>query len=90
VVLACAAALHAAQLQNAREPGSVASVALPGLGASTGRVPPEECARYMLAAYRMFLNGELDALQPVAACGPQHRLGDDASGFGADGWANLN
>src|SRR5437764_554559 len=44
VALACAAAFQAIHMQNAREPDSLASVALPGLGANTGRVPPEICA----------------------------------------------
>ena len=44
VALACAAALQAVHMQNAKEPGSIQSVALPGLGANTGRVPVEICA----------------------------------------------
>ena len=32
VALACAAAFQAVHMQNAREPGSIASIALPGLG----------------------------------------------------------
>lgn len=43
VVLACAAAFQVVHMQNAREPGSIQSVALPGLGAQTGRVPEEIC-----------------------------------------------
>src|SRR5262249_6528821 len=39
VALACAAALQAVAMQNSREPGSIRSVALPGLGANTGKVP---------------------------------------------------
>jgi O-acetyl-ADP-ribose deacetylase (regulator of RNase III) len=83
VTLACAAALHAVQLQNAAFPGSIRSVALPGLGARTGRVPPEDCAEYMLAAYRLFLEGELDADQPAGSvCGMWHRM--SISNWGAD------
>ena len=76
VTLACAAALHAVQLQNAAAPGSIRSVALPGLGASTGRVPADDCAAYMLEAYRLLLEGELNAEEPAgASCGLWHRLG---------------
>jgi O-acetyl-ADP-ribose deacetylase (regulator of RNase III) len=51
--LAFAAAIQAARVQNATEPGGIRTVAVPGLGASTGRVPPETCARQMLAAYEL-------------------------------------
>ncbi|MFL5338679.1 MAG: macro domain-containing protein [Gemmataceae bacterium] len=54
VALACAAALQAAVMQNGREPGSIQSLALPGLGANTGKVPPEICADLMWTAYNLF------------------------------------
>lgn len=54
VALACAAALQSVAIQNSREPGSIRSVALPGLGASTGKVPPEICADLMWTAYNLF------------------------------------
>ena len=54
VALACAAAFQAVHMQNAAEPGSVTSVALPGLGAATGRVPPRLCASLMWSAYTLF------------------------------------
>ena len=54
VALACAAALQAACAQNEHEPGSIRSVALPGLGANTGRVPVEICADLMWTAYNLF------------------------------------
>ena len=60
VAVACAAALQAVRLQNATEPGSIRSVALPGLGASTGRVPPRLAAQWMHKAYRLFREQELD------------------------------
>ncbi len=47
VALACAAAFQAVHMQNAREPGTIRSVALPGLGANTGQVPVEICADLM-------------------------------------------
>ena len=54
VALACAAAFQAAHWQNTEEPGSVRSIALPGLGAQTGRVPVEICADLMWTAYDLF------------------------------------
>lgn len=59
VVLAAAAAFQAVRMQNAAQPGSIASVALPGLGANTGRVPPEICADLMWTAYDLFRTAEL-------------------------------
>lgn len=52
--LACAAAFQAVKLQNKKSPGSIASVALPGLGANTGRVPVDICADLMWTGYRLF------------------------------------
>jgi O-acetyl-ADP-ribose deacetylase (regulator of RNase III) len=54
VALACAAAFQAVHMQNARAPGSIGSVALPGLGANTGRVPVEICADLMWTGYDLF------------------------------------
>lgn len=54
VALACAGAFQAVHLQNAESPGSIRSVVLPGLGAQTGRVPPEICADLMWTAYDLF------------------------------------
>ena len=54
VALACAAAFQAIHMQNAVDPGSIQSVALPGLGAATGRVPPRVCANLMWTAYTLF------------------------------------
>jgi O-acetyl-ADP-ribose deacetylase (regulator of RNase III) len=54
VALACAAAFQAIHMQNTREPGSITSVALPGLGAQTGRVPVKTCANLMWTGYTLF------------------------------------
>lgn len=54
VALACAAAFQAVHTQNEAEPGTIRSVALPGLGANTGRVPVEICADLMWTAYNLF------------------------------------
>ncbi len=54
VALACGAAFQAVHTQNEEQPGSIRSVALPGLGANTGRVPAEICADLMWTAYNLF------------------------------------
>jgi O-acetyl-ADP-ribose deacetylase (regulator of RNase III) len=54
VALACAAAFQAVHIQNDKIPGSVRSVAMPGLGAATGRTPVEICADLMWTAYDLF------------------------------------
>lgn len=54
VALACAAAFQAIHWQNQREPGSIQSVALVGMGAATGRVPAQVCANLMWAGYTLF------------------------------------
>lgn len=58
VALACAAAFQAVHMQNAILPGSIRSVALPGLGAATGRVPVEICADLMWTGYNLFRERE--------------------------------
>ena len=55
VALACAAAFQAVHMQNDKSPGSIASVAMPGLGANTGKVPVEICADLMWTGYNLFL-----------------------------------
>jgi O-acetyl-ADP-ribose deacetylase (regulator of RNase III) len=52
--LACAAALQAVDMANARHEGAIGSVALPGLGACTGRVPVTTCAYLMWVAYTLY------------------------------------
>ncbi len=83
VVLAAAAAFQAVHMQNAKLPGSIRSVALPGLGAATGRTPVEICADLMWTAYNLFrdaafldfasmraaLEAELGDLGPAVAKG---------------------
>lgn len=54
VALACAAAFQAVHTQNEADVASIRSVALPGLGANTGRVPVEICADLMWTAYNLF------------------------------------
>jgi O-acetyl-ADP-ribose deacetylase (regulator of RNase III) len=54
VALACAAAFQAIHQHNARSGDPITSVALPGLGANTGRVPPRVCANLMWTGYMLF------------------------------------
>lgn len=54
VAFACAAAFQAVHRQNQRQPGSITSVALVGLGAATGQVPPRVCANLMWTGYTLF------------------------------------
>jgi hypothetical protein len=54
VALACAAAFQVVHMQNEREPGSIESIALPGLGANTGKVPVDICADLMWTGYDLF------------------------------------
>ncbi|MFJ6383660.1 macro domain-containing protein [Kitasatospora sp. NPDC092039] len=54
VALACAAAFQAVHRQNRLRPGSIESVALVGMGARTGKVPPRVCANLMWSGYTLF------------------------------------
>jgi len=75
VALACAAAFQAVHMQNARDPGSIRSVALPGLGANTGKVPVEICADLMWTAYNLFREKEFTDFVALRAA-LQAELGD--------------
>jgi len=54
VALACAAAFQAIHMHNAAHREAITSVAIPGLGASTGKVPPRTCANLMWTGYTLF------------------------------------
>jgi O-acetyl-ADP-ribose deacetylase (regulator of RNase III) len=75
VALACAAAFQAVHMQNAREPGSIQSLALPGLGAQTGRVPVEICADLMWTGYSLFRRRAFEDFAAMRAA-LQEELGD--------------
>ncbi|MFF7727119.1 macro domain-containing protein [Streptomyces sp. NPDC008001] len=60
VALACAAAFQAIHRQNEHAPGSIASVALVGMGAQTGRVPARVCANLMWTGYTLFNDYRFD------------------------------
>ncbi len=67
VALATAAALQAVRAQNRRCPGSVRSVAMPGLGAGTGRVALPVCAELMWTAWHLFEHRSFDSFDDVRA-----------------------
>ncbi len=75
VALACAAAFQAVNMQNMASPGSVRSVALPGLGANTGRVPVEICADLMWSGYSLFRRRTFDSFEEMRAA-LEGELGD--------------
>ncbi|MEV6923249.1 macro domain-containing protein [Dactylosporangium sp. NPDC051485] len=75
VALACAAAFQAVHMQNAAEPGSITSVALVGMGAATGKVPPQVCANLMWAGYTLFGEHSFDDYDELRAT-VQDQLGD--------------
>ena len=75
VALACAAAFQAVHMQNARQPESIRSVALPGLGANTGRVPVEICADLMWTGYNLFRRRAYDDFVAIRAA-LEAELGD--------------
>lgn len=58
VALACCAAFQAVHMHNSQHGGQIRSVALPGLGAATGRTPVEICADLMWTAYNLFREKE--------------------------------
>jgi O-acetyl-ADP-ribose deacetylase (regulator of RNase III) len=75
VALACAAAFQAVHMQNSREPGTIRSVALPGLGANTGKVPAEICADLMWTGYNLFREREFTDFATLRAA-LEEELGD--------------
>jgi O-acetyl-ADP-ribose deacetylase (regulator of RNase III) len=75
VALACAAALHAAVEQNRKDPGSIRTLALPGLGANTGKVPVEICADLMWTGYNLLLENDFEDFPSVRAA-LEEQLGD--------------
>jgi O-acetyl-ADP-ribose deacetylase (regulator of RNase III) len=58
VALACCAAFQAVHMHNSQHGGQIRSIALPGLGAATGRTPVEICADLMWTAYNLFREKE--------------------------------
>src|SRR5687767_12172633 len=58
VALACCAAFQAVHMYNSQHGGQIRSIALPGLGAATGKTPVEICADLMWTAYNLFREKE--------------------------------
>lgn len=79
VALACAAAFQAVHVQNARGAGWIRSVALPGLGANTGKVPVEICADLMWTGYSLFRRREFASFAEMRAA-LEEELGDLSPG----------
>ena len=77
VALACAAEFQAIHLQNSREPGSLSSVALPGLGANTGAECPRRSARPISCrtGYNLFRRRAFDDFAAMRAA-LEEELGD--------------
>lgn len=67
VALTCSAAFQMVHMQNHREPGSIQSVALPGIGTGTGRTPVEICADLMWTAYNLFLTRDFSDFAEMRA-----------------------
>ncbi|MFC1609372.1 macro domain-containing protein [Myxococcota bacterium] len=65
VALACAGAFQAVNMQNMAAPGSIRSVALPGLGANTGRVPVEICADLMWSGFSLFRRRSFETFEEM-------------------------
>lgn len=73
--LACAAAFQAVFEKNQSTPGAIATLAMPGLGAGTGRVPTDLCAELMWSAYDLFREGGFPSFIAMRAA-LEERLGN--------------
>jgi O-acetyl-ADP-ribose deacetylase (regulator of RNase III) len=67
VALACCAAFQAVHIYNRDHGGQIRSIALPGLGAATGRTPVEVCADLMWTAYNLFREKEFATYDEMKA-----------------------
>jgi O-acetyl-ADP-ribose deacetylase (regulator of RNase III) len=82
VALACCAAFQAVHMYNSEHGGVIRSVALPGLGAATGKTPVEICADLMWTAYNLFREKEFSSYAEMRKA-LEEILGDLGS-FGED------
>lgn len=57
--LAFRAVIRAVREHNKQNPESINTVLCPGLGTATGAMPPDRCARQMLAAYNACVLGRM-------------------------------
>jgi len=67
VALACCAAFQMVHMHNTEHGGQIRSIALPGLGAATGRTPVEICADLMWTAYNLFREKEFSSFAEMRA-----------------------
>lgn len=67
VALACCAAFQMVHMHNTEHGGQIRSIALPGLGAATGRTPVEICADLMWTAYNLFREKEFASFAEMRA-----------------------
>jgi O-acetyl-ADP-ribose deacetylase (regulator of RNase III) len=67
VALSCCAAFQAVVAHNSKHADGIGSLALPGLGAGTGRVSPEACAELMWAAYGLFCRHYFEDFESMRA-----------------------
>jgi O-acetyl-ADP-ribose deacetylase (regulator of RNase III) len=65
VALACCAAFQMVHMHNTEHGGQIRSIALPGLGAATGRTPVEICADLMWTAYNLFREKEFSSFDEM-------------------------
>jgi O-acetyl-ADP-ribose deacetylase (regulator of RNase III) len=75
VALACCAAFQMVHMHNTEHGGQIRSLALPGLGAATGRTPVEICADLMWTAYNLFREKEFATFAEMRS-GLEEVLGD--------------
>lgn len=75
VALACCAAFQMVHMYNSEQGGVIRSIALPGLGAATGKTPPEICADLMWTAYNLFREKEFATFDAMRT-GLEEVLGD--------------
>jgi O-acetyl-ADP-ribose deacetylase (regulator of RNase III) len=75
VALACCAAFQMVHMYNSEHGGVIRSIALPGLGAATGRTPVEICADLMWTAYNLFREKEFSTFEEMRK-GLEEVLGD--------------
>ncbi len=65
VALACCAAFQVVHMHNSEHGGQIRSIALPGLGAATGRTPVDICADLMWTAYNLFREKEFSSFNEM-------------------------
>ena len=62
-------------MYNSEQGGVIRSIAVPGLGAATGKTPPEICADLMWTAYNLFREKEFPTFEAMRK-GLEEVLGD--------------